>query len=200
MDPLTNKHYMRDGRLLTPERVAGFALEVAFACVVTHGLYDLSLAMWASVEVEDVAPKRPENTRRTQCFQVTAKHQQLVFDAVDDIVPRLQELGYAIVNAIVKQAGHHACHDLILELRKVGQRCRGQYSCELRLRTFPSNRLLMRSDCAGLFQVATRKSDRWLGQLIVVAEMTSEGKFLKSKAELILRGQPRADAFNLWGY
>lgn len=121
MEPLTNKHYMRDGRLLTPERVAGFALELAFACVVVHGLYDLSLAMWSSVEVKDVAPKRPENTRRTQRFQVAARHQQVVMDAVTDIVPRLQELGYAIVNAIVKQAGHRACHDLVLELRRVSR-------------------------------------------------------------------------------
>ena len=200
MGPLTNKHYMPDGRLLTPERVAGFALEVAFSCVVAYGLYELKLAMWSEVEVKNVAPKRPEATKRTQRFQVAAKHQQAIMDAVHDIVPRLHQLGYGIVNAIVKQAGHLACHDLVLELRKIGSRCHGHYSCELKLRTSPSNRLLMRSDCAGLFQVAVRRSKHWLGQLVIVAEVTTAGDFLRSKAELILRDQPRADASNLWGY
>ena len=200
MDPLANKHYMPDGRLLTPERIAGFALEVAFSCVVAYGLYELKLAMWSEVEVKNVAPKRPEATKRTQRFQVAAKHQQAIMDAVHDIVPRLHQLGYGIVNAIVKQAGHLACHDLVLELRKIGSRCHGHYSCELKLRTSPSNRLLMRSDCAGLFQVAVRRSKHWLGQLVIVAEVTTAGDFLRSKAELILRDQPRADASNLWGY
>lgn len=191
---------MPDGRRLTPERVAGFALEAALACVVAYGLYDLKPSMWSSVEVKSVAPKRPDATRRTQRFLVGATHQQMVLDAVNDFLPRLQELGYAIVNAIVPQAGHPACHDLVLELRKVGQRCLGQFSCEVKVRTFPSNRLAMRSDCAGLFLAATRKSQRWLGQLVVVAEMTAAGCYMQSKAELILRDRPRAEALSLWGY
>ena len=47
---------------------------------------------------------------------------------------------------------------------------------------------------------ATSWVKRWLGQLVVVAEMTSAGKFLKSKAERVLRDQPLDDASNLWGY
>ena len=45
----------------------------------------------------------------------------------------------------------------------------------------PAQRTLMRSDCAGLFQVATRESS-------------------KCRAELMVRGRPRHEAVNLWGW
>ena len=141
-----------------------------------------------------VAPKRPGATRGAQSVEATAKHQQTVTDAVADIVPRLQEFAFAIVSAIVKQMGHHSCHDMVLELRKVGRRCLRQYSCELKSRNYPINLLLMRSGCAGLFQIVPRKSKHWPGQLGAVAETTT-----KRKPELIIRGHQRANASKVRG-
>ena len=85
-------------------------------------------------------------------------------DAVHDVAARFLNAGFVIVNAVVPQSGYHlCCHDLVLQVWKVGQRCRGESSGELKLRTAPANRELMRKDCAGLFQQACRSSEEWLG-------------------------------------
>jgi hypothetical protein len=158
------------------------------------------MALWATVDVKRVSFKRPEAAKHTTRLAVAPVHQQALLDAVEDIVPKLQEVGYAVTKAVVPQPGHGADHDLVLEYRKVGHRCQGVFSGELKLRTTPSDREKMRSDCSKLFRVACGKSKDWLGQLIIVAEVTSQGAFLLSKAELIMRDRPRSEALNLWGY
>lgn len=200
MDPSKHVHYMPDGRRLTAERVAGFAFELAFVCLLKHGLVDILPSMWMTVDVEKCSPKRPEATPRTACFQVLAVHMQMILDAVNDIASRLQHAGYTMIKAVEKQQGHSAAHDLVLEVRKVGERVQGKYSGELKIRTAPANRAKMRGDCAGLFQAACRKSAKWLGQLVIVAEMDAAGRFLRSRAEVIMRGQSRENAVNLWGW
>ena len=200
MDPSQHVHYMPDGRRLTAERVAGFALEVAFVCLVSYGLFDLVPSMWETVDILGCSPKRSEATARTACFRASQIHVQMVMDAVNDIAARLQHAGYTIVKAVVKQEGHRAAHDLVLEVRKIGQHVLGQYSGELKLRTAPANRLRMRGDCAGLFQAACRCSTKWLGQLVISVEMDNAGRFIRSRAELIVRGQSRDQAINVWGW
>ena len=190
---------MSDGRRLTSQRVAGFALEKAFQCVLLHGLFGILTSMWSTVDIK-CAPKRPEATQRWACFTVQVVHQNMIMEAVCDIVTRLQDVGFVILAAVVNQVGHRARHDLLLEFRKVGQRCTGQYSGELKVRTSPADRARMRSDCSSLFAVACRSSQKWLGQLVIVAEITTTGEFIRSRAELIVRGQPRESAANLWGW
>ena len=198
MDPSEQLFY-KDGRRLTPERVAGFALEVAFQRVHNGGLFDLTNDMVSTVTVRDVAPRHAGARKCTVVCSVTAVHQQAILKAVEDISQRLHHRDYAIVGAIVPQVSHSAEHDLVLENRRTDACCNGKYSAELKLRTAPSNRVLMRRDCASLFQCAIRNSTAWLGQLIVVAEITSTGAFLCSRAELLMRDRPRDEALNLWG-
>ena len=115
-------------------------------------------------------------------------------------MPRLTSSGYAIVGVVVPQKGHDAAHDLVLEHRIPGTPCRGQYAGELKLRTSPAHRTAMRKDCASLFKAAYDESYKWLGQLIIVAEVTGEGEFLRSRAELVVRGRLRKEAVNAWGW
>ena len=200
MDPDTSPHYMRDKRRLTAERVAGFALEVAFKWAHALGLFGLQLKHVAMVKVDDVAPKRPEATKRSATFAVKDVHQQAVCDATADILPRFNEAGFVVVGVVVPQKDYPAAHDLVLEHRIIGAKCHGQYTCELKLRTLPANRTKMRSDSAGLFQVACRSDAKWLGQLVVVAEIDSRGRFVQSRAELLMEDRPRSEPLNLWGW
>ena len=205
MDPDEHVFYMRDGRRLTSMRVAGLALELAFSWVRSGlGVFGVGLPHVANVLVEDVAPNRPDARKCSRTFSVKDVHQQAILAALADILMRLHHAGYALVAALVPQRGHNAKHDLVLEHRVVGQVCRGQHTCEIKMRTYPSNRELMRSDCAGLFQAAChegcRDSDRWLGQLVVVAELASDGTFMQTRAELLVRGRSRNVPMNVWGY
>ena len=200
MDPSQRDLFMPDERRLTQIRAAGFALEASFVCVHTLGLYALTLAVVATVEIERVALGHPGNPKRTITCSVTATHQQAVLDATADIVPRLHQAGYAIVGVKVPQRHSASQHDLVLEFRRPGSTCAGQYSAELKLRTAPANRALMRSDCSKLFTAACKDSAKWLGQLIIVAEVSKEGRFLRSRAELLVRGRPRTEALNVWGW
>ena len=200
MDPDENKYFMPDKRRLTAVRVAGLALEKAFGWVHKIGLFALQLAHVASVQVNEVAAQHVDARKSSESFAVKAVHQQAVLDAVGDILPRLHTAGYALAGVTVPQKGHKSAHDLVLEHRRVGVKCEGQYSCELKMRTAPAKRDLMRADCSGLFQTACRESTKWLGQLVVVAEISPEGCFLRSRAELLLRNRPRSEAMNLWGW
>ena len=82
----------------------------------------------------------------------------------------------------------------------IGAPCVVQYSGEFKLRTHPANRTLMRNDCAGLFRAACAHSTKWLGQAIICIEISSEGRFVRSRAELVVRGRPRNEPINLWGW
>lgn len=200
MNPEQHVFFMPDGRRLTAVRVAGLGLEKAFEWVHSIGLFALQLVHVASVQVDMVAAKCPVARRSSEMFGVKDVHQQAILDAVGDILPRLHAAGYAIVGVIVPQNGYKSAHDLVLEYRQVDGKCNGQYSCELKLRTYPAKRELMRSDCAGLFQTACRESTKWLGQFVVVAEISSDGRFLRSRAELLIRDRRRSEAKNVWGW
>ena len=200
MDPDTRVMFMPDGRRLTPMRVAGFALELAFRVGHFLGLWELGPPRVALVKVKKVSMGRPENHPRAVECSVAEVHQRAVIKATEDIMPRLTKSGYAIVDVCVSQKGHDAAHDLVLEYRTPGTPCRGQYAGELKLRTSPAHRTAMRKDCASLFKAACDDSDKWLGQLIIVAEVTGDGEFIRSRAELVVRGCPRTEPVNVWGW
>ena len=198
MDPEDGHYYTDDGKRLTRVRVAGLALELAFQWVHSVGLFALKLAHFANLGVGVTADTWA--SKRKVSFGVQAAHQQAIMDGIQDVLPRLHNAGYVMVGVLVPQRGHLAKHDVVLEYRKIGEPCLGQYSCELKLRTRPANRCAMRSDCAGLFAVACRESTKWLGQIIICIEITSVGTFLQSRAELLVRGRSRDAASNLWGW
>ena len=198
MDPESGRFFTYDKKRLTRERVAGFALELAFQWLLSLGQFGLTLAHFARVSLA-VSQDTSETTRKVT-FGVQEVHQQAIKDAVDDVLPRLQSAGYRLVNAVVPQKGYSAAHDLVLERCAIGEPCLGQYSGELKLRTYPANRVFMRSDCAGLFRAACAESTKWLGQVIVCVEISPHGKFVRSRAELLVRGRPRHEASNLWGW
>ena len=200
VDPSTRVLFMPDGRRLTAQRTAGFALEQAFKIARSGGLWSLNAAPIATVEVTRVALGRPESPKRPCLCCVTEIHQEAIAKATQDICGRLHAAGYAIVACIVPQRGAQA-HDLVLEFRgSDGGICRGQYSGELKLRTAPANREAMRKDCHGIFIAACRESMKWLGQIIIAAEISAEGNFLRSRAEILLRDRPRTQPLNLWGW
>ena len=198
MDPESGRFFTYDKKRLTRERVAGFALELAFQWLLSLGQFGLTLAHFARVSLA-VSQDTSETTRKVT-FGVQEVHQQAIKDAVDDVLPRLQSAGNRLVNAVVPQKGYSAAHDLVLERCAIGEPCLGQYSGELKLRTYPANRVFMRSDCAGLFRAACAESTKWLGQVIVCVEISPHGKFVRSRAELLVRERPRHEASNLWGW
>jgi hypothetical protein len=200
MDPAERVLFMPDHKRLTVQRVAGFAFEKAFKIIHSGGSFALTPASISSVRVSKVSLGRAGNSPiPSLSVVVSPSYQQAVVDAATNIACRLHGLGWAIVGVTVPQRGSTA-HDLVLEHRKLGVPCRGQYSCELKLRTAPANREAMRRDCSRLFQAACGESHGWLGQIIVVAEMSDTAAFIVSKAELIRTGQNRADAVVLWGW
>ena len=168
---------MPDGRRLTAERVAGFALGEAFKLSHAGRLWALGLNPISTVEIQRVASGRPETPKRSMTCVVADVHQRTVAKAAEDVCARLHAAGYAIVGCVVPQRGATQ-HDLVLERRSSDDgRCRGQYSGELKLRTAPANRPATRKDCHGLFTVACRESTTWLGQVIIVVEISAEGDF-----------------------
>ena len=179
-------------------RVAGFALELAFQWLHSVGLFALGAAHFASVSVS--VTEGSSQTLRKRTFSVLAIHQEAIMRGIQDVLPRLHHAGFVIVGTLVPQKGHCGKHDVVLEHRKIGEPCIGQYSGELKIRTRPAERTLMRGDCAGLFEAATRESSKWLGQVIVCIEVSDAGVFLQSRAELVVRGRPRNEAVNLWGW
>jgi len=179
-------------------RIAGLALELAFYWLSLVGLFALEKAHFVEVAVS--VSEGSSKTLRKRTFSVQAIHQEAIMKGIQDVLPRLHHAGFVIVGTLVPQKGHLAKHDVVLEHRKIGEPCVGQYSGELKLRTHPAQRTLMRSDCAGLFQVATRESSTWLGQVVICIEVSDAGVFLQSRAELMVRGRPRNEAVNLWGW
>ena len=159
----------------------------------------MCLAHFARVEVADVT-EGTSTTRRKVTFNVQVGHRQTIMDGIQDALPRLHHAGYARVGVLVPQRGHLAKHGTVFEHRKVGEPCRCQYSCEWKLRSCPAHRREMRKDCAGLFQAACNESTQWLGQIIVCIEITSDGNFLQTRAELLVRGRSRDEPINLWGW
>ena len=189
---------MPDGERLTAMRVAGFALEKALETIHCKGVWALKGSGVGEVSVQKVAVGRPDANRRTVVCTVSDVHQRAVLAAAEDIAARLREAGCAIVSTIAPQPGV-GDHDLALEHRQTGVPCAGQYSSELKHRTLPAKRELMRKDCAKVWKAAVAESSKWLGQLIIVAEISS-GSFIRSRAELVVRGRPREDALNVWGW
>ena len=198
MDTDAGFFYTYDGKRLTVARVVGFALELGFQWVLIVDQFDVRMAHFSAVEVQVF--ESTSKTKRKVTFGVEHVHQQTIKEAVDDVSPRLHFAGYVIVGAVVPQPRHLAKHDVVVEHRKIGEPCLGKYSGELKLRTFPAKRSLMRSDCAGLFAKACQNFTKWLGQVIICIEMTSEGGFLRSRAELLVRGRSRNRPMNLWGW
>jgi hypothetical protein len=148
--------------------------------------------------VKKVSLGRPENSARTVICTVAEVHQKALLAATDDVAARLQDAGYAIIGAVVPEPGSLSAHDLVLDYRKP-PRSKGKYACDLKLRTEPAMRNAMRTDSAAVFATACRNDKRWLGQVIIVAEVSKDGEFLRSKAELLMRGR-RGEPVNLWGW
>ena len=57
----------------------------------------------------------------------------------------------------------------------------------------------MRKDCEKLFKTACARDDAWLGQILIVAEVSKDGVFVRSRAELRVRDSPDV-WINLWGW
>jgi hypothetical protein len=206
MKPDKHVMFMPDKRRLTPMRVAGLALELAFKVVHMLGLWALSLPHVATVVVANVSFGKPNrSTKAKVACSVAEVHQQAVIAATEDIVYRLHDAGYGIQGAVVpapdmpgSTEDTPGAHDLVLDYRRP-PRAKGKFSGELKLRTEPANREAMRFDCAELFRIACDHDEAWLGQLIIVAEVDSNGVFQRSRAELCMRGR-RNHPINLWGW
>ena len=200
MDPEQGNYYMLDRRRLTAVRVAGVALELAFEWVYKVGLFGLRSSQLACVEVGKVASPNADSKRRKMSFEVKPVHRRAIYDGVQDALPRLSAAGYHTTGVLASQEGHLAKHGAVLEYRQLGMKVLGEYSCELKLRTFPAKRELARGDCASLFTVACSESKDWRGQRVLIIEITNEGDFLRSCCELLVRGKSRKEPVNVWDW
>ena len=162
------------------------------------GLWALTLGHLATVAVKKVSLGRPENRAGTVTCRVAEVHQEALLAATEDVADRLHDAGYAIIGVVVPERRSLSAHDLVLDYRRK-PRAKGKYSCDLKLRTEPSSRDAMRRDSAGVFAIACQNDPRWLGQIIIVAEVSKGGHFLRSRAELLMRGR-RDVPVNLWGW
>jgi hypothetical protein len=197
IDPDAQQMYCTKGRRLTPMRVAGLAFENAMRAVYLNGIWTLREELVSTVDFNSVSRHAPDGPRGTVTFLVAEPHRRALLSAAEDVAVKLQEYGYAMVGAVVDEPGC-AQHDLVLDFRKQ-PRAAGKFSCELKFLTAPADLQWVRERSAPLFLQACERSSDWVGQVIVVVEVTRSGDFLRSRAELLLKGS-RDAPHRIWGW
>ena len=100
-----------------------------------------------------------------------------------------------LISAFVPETGSLSAHDLVIDYKRQ-LRSTGKYACDLNLCTEPALRDTMRMDRVGVFTTAYQNDKYWVGQIIIVAEVSKDGEILHRNEELLMRGR-RGEPVNL---
>ena len=197
MDPDERIAFCSKGRRITPMRVAGLAFENVIRFVHLYGIWGLSNDIVRTVDFGSVSLDRADGPRGVVTFLVADRYKEALLLAGEDVAVELHNSGFVIIGTIVDEPGSTQ-HDMVLDYRRRPRRG-GKYSGELKFYTAPANYRSARAKCFPLFQVACDRDPMWLGQLIIVVEVSSTGSFVRSRGELLPR-DARESPQLLWGW